>query len=515
MHKFENKIKEILIKQNIVITFRYLLIILLLILLTFNLFFAVYSPAPSSQFMLFLFAISLKIFLALSVLYLVLLANKSFLSRFEAAKFLDKFNRDKFDTFQNALELNEELEKGEILNRILKKADKKAENQVVKTELDNFKSLLVITIILLLFSGLLFIFHLERFEQSYSFFKLNKMPKVQHKKIVEVIPENLSLLRNSKLEIKVINPEPEIEHQFFYKLEKKWREEKLNNYKIIFDNLDFSFFYFVRTPFAISDTFQIQVFELPIVENIHIRYDFPEYSSIKQQLEKDANGNIKALFGTEITLEITANNALESAKIFFSNGEIKSLKRLGKTSFKTNFEITSDLSYHFQLVDILGNQSRKIEKSITVIPDRKPEIKIIQPGKDTLLTQNMLLPLKIFASDDYGLENLELKFSINYEDEQEQVVQEKIYSNTITKDFVFDLTNFMFQEIELLIGLKLWITLLKSKFQFPKNILLVCLQLKKFIKKLRKRREKNPRFWILRWKNLRSCRKNLKRSVEN
>ncbi|RLC53912.1 MAG: hypothetical protein DRH89_10070, partial [Candidatus Cloacimonadota bacterium] len=83
MRIFENKIREILIKQNIIIGIRFLLLAILMILLSFNVFFAAYSPTINSQSTLFLFAVSLKIFLALIFIYLVLQANRTFLSHFE------------------------------------------------------------------------------------------------------------------------------------------------------------------------------------------------------------------------------------------------------------------------------------------------------------------------------------------------------------------------------------------------------------------------------------------------
>ncbi|MEA2097234.1 MAG: DUF4175 family protein [Candidatus Cloacimonadota bacterium] len=444
MHIFERRIRELLIKQNIVIGFKYLMMILLLVLLTFNIFFAVYSPAPHSQGPLLLFAISLKIFMALVFIYLVLQVNRALLSRFEAAKFLDKFNNDKADTYQNAFELKRELDKSEILELILIKADKKAKNQVIKTDTGKLIPMLIITIVVIFFSGLLFIFNQSHFTQTYNFFKLKKLPQVQHKKFVEVLPGDLSITRNSKLEINVVDPEPEVEHKFFYKIEKNWREEKMLNHKKIFNNLDFSFSYFIKTPFAVSDTFDIIVYELPIIEDLQIRYEYPAYTGLKPETQKHTGGNIKVLIGTKVILNIIANNPIEQAEIFFSNGEYKEMDRLGRSSFRSEFIIENNGNYHFGLEDIISNKSRKITRSITATPDRKPEIKITSPGRDTLLTQNMLLPLSILASDDYGLRNMKLHYFINHDEEIIAPITSTISSNTITKDHVFDLNkNFM------------------------------------------------------------------------
>ncbi|NQT64844.1 MAG: hypothetical protein HQ554_01550, partial [FCB group bacterium] len=439
MRIFENKILEILIKQNIVIGLRFMLLAMLLVLLTFNVFFAIFTTNINSQSVLFLFAISLKIFLALVFVYLVLQANRSLFSHLEAARYLDRFNKDKADTYQNAFELKRELEKSEILERILSKADERAKSQIIKTDTYKLMPILFITIIVIFFSGLLFIINQAHFTQTYNFFKLNELPQAQHKKFVEVLPGDLSLTRNSNLEIEVVDPEPEVEHKFYYKIEKNWREEKLLNHKKIFNNLDFSFSYFIKTLFAVSDTFEITVYEFPIIEDLQIRYEYPAYTGMKSEIQKSAGGNIKALIGTKVVLNIFANNPIEQAEIFFSDGEYKEMNRLGKSSFSSELTVKNNGTYHFNLEDILGNSSRKITRSISAVQDRKPEIKITSPGRDTLLTQNMLLPLSILASDDYGLREMKLHYFINHDEELIVPIMNTISSNTIAHDHVLDL----------------------------------------------------------------------------
>lgn len=438
MRIFEKKISKIQIIQNVVISLRYLLMVLLIALLTFNIFFAVYSPT-SSQNALFLFSITLKIFLALITIYLVLQANRTLLSKSDAAKFLDNFNDDKADTYQNAYELKKELSEGDILKRILNKADLQSKEQIIKPNTAKEIRLIIITLILSIFSGLMFTFNTSQFTQAYHFFKLNEFPKTKHKGFVEVIPGDMSLTRNSKLEIEVLNPEFEVDHTFFYKIDKNWREENLIEYKKVFNNLDFSFYYFIKTPFAVSDTFQISVYELPIVDELEIHYEYPLYTNLKPDIQKDASGNIKAVVGTEVQMIIIANNPIEKAELFFSDGKFLEMERISRSSFSSVFKIEDNGSYHFNLLDVLGNRSKEIERSITAVKDKKPEIKIVSPGKDTLLTQNMLLPLSIFAADDFGLKNMKLHYYINYDEKLIEDIINSITTNTITYDYILDL----------------------------------------------------------------------------
>ena len=413
---------------------------MLITVIVFNLFFIVFSVNQNHQKELFLFALGLKIFLALLVIYFVIQVNRAILSRYQAAKQLDEFNRDKADTYQNALELKNEQIEPEILERILDRADNKAKTQKLKIEKHYLSPIWKIAVLLILASGLVFSLNPQKFREARVFFSLKKMPQAQHKTFVEVQPGDFSVTRNSRVTIEVLNPEPEVEHRLFYRIDENWREEKLYNHKKIFENLDFSFSYFVKTPFAVSDTFRIKVYELPVVKNIGVRFDYPSYTDIKPDFEPNSSGTIKVLKNTDVTLNIEANNPLEKATIIFSDGTYLEMERTGRSAFKTGFKVLKNLDYHFNLVDILGNNSRKITRNITAVQDDPPEIKIVSPGKDTLITQNMLLPLKIFAGDDYGLQNLKLLYSVDIEEENVLNIQATLQGNSINLDYIFDLT---------------------------------------------------------------------------
>ncbi|MBT6993933.1 MAG: hypothetical protein HN952_03150 [Candidatus Cloacimonetes bacterium] len=435
MTRFLEKIKKQQLACNAILITKFLIFGMLIFLLTFILFFFIFNAVNSHQKELFLFAVSMKVFLALVVIYLVLQLNRTVLSKFETAKKMDYANNDKSDTYQNAFELFTNKQNN-IVQKIVEKANKQATQEKIKYELKPLKNLSFLTIFIL--SSFFIVAHLPQFSETYSFFSMRKLPPIQHKNFIELTPQNLQILRESDIVIEVQNPE-NVEHILCYKIEKKWREITLRNFRKKFEILDYSFDYFVKTPFAISDTFRIEVFELPIVKKYSIRYDFPQYTKQKSLVEKNANGHIKAVFGTIISLEIVANNPLKTAHMIFSNGDILEMQRMGKSTFKIDFEIQNSGYYHINLIDILDNKSQQINKQITAISDEMPSIDIIQPGCDTMLTQNMLQSLKIVAADDFGLQDLTLKYVINFEDEFSENIKKSFSSNIISVDYNFDL----------------------------------------------------------------------------
>ncbi|KQC11079.1 MAG: hypothetical protein APR54_11315, partial [Candidatus Cloacimonas sp. SDB] len=442
MRKFEAVIRNFKNKQNLIIISGFLFQFIIFGLIVFALFYFIFNLSSTYQAELFLLALSLKIIIALLLIYLVLQTSRNLINNYQAARNLDKFNQDLSDTYQNAYELSNQTEKynSHILNRIYDAADLKAETQIIKTDKRKLNQVLFPLLITVFITILIYFSDPAGFKQTLAFLKLNKLPPAQHKEFVEVYPGDLQVVRNSRVEIGVDNPEAGIIHQFFYKISDSWREESLYDYKRVFPNLDFSFSYFVKTPYAVSDTFTVEVFELPAVKNIDLKYDYPSYTELDPVYESNSSGIVKAIIGTEVTLFLEANNPIEQANIIFSDGSLQELERMGRSSFKTSFTIEENGSYHFNLIDILGNRSDKISRSITVIPDKEPEIRIISPGKDTLLTQNMLLPLKIYAVDDFGLKNLKLKYDINSAEINPIDLQEEISEKILNYEYILDLT---------------------------------------------------------------------------
>ena len=117
------------------------------------------------------------------------------------------------------------------------------------------------------------------------------------------------------------------------------------------------------------------------------------------------------------------------------------MQRLDRKSFNTSFKITQNGYYHIELTDILNNSAEKIQYFITAIKDQYPEVEFLYPAKDTLLTKDMKTPLKIIASDDYGLQNPILHYQINEQNEIKIPLKNFLNDKIAKIDYIFDLSN--------------------------------------------------------------------------
>jgi len=251
---------------------------------------------------------------------------------------------------------------------------------------------------------------------------------------LEVEPGDIEVLEGQTVVIKV-KAKGDVPQQVFLNLREKDRrifEQKALRslgsgcfqYKI--ENLRESIEYFaiageVRTP-----NYWLTLIKRPMVRTLQLQLTYPPYSGLgSRYLEKNI-GDVTALVGTRVNLKIKANKIIKEAKLIFRSGEIRDLKPRGK-EVGGSFVVRKDDEYHIQLVDLKGNTNlNPIQYHIKPLLDQYPTVKISQPGRDVELGEDMLLPLRIEAEDDFGLSKIRLGYRID-KGPWDQVLQDTGY----------------------------------------------------------------------------------------
>jgi hypothetical protein len=388
------------------------------------------------------YALSLlvKTGIVFTLLVAVTRCRRRWMSRRQAARFVDEGRNDPRDVFLNALELKDQP--GPLVQRALAIADREATELKIAVRHPLLVAIWPRTLALIVLTVLFGCLLPDRFQSAGKGLAQLTPPRTIHKTALEIRPGSLSMVRGRSLTVESVHPEPGAEHRLFCRSGKVWREYPMPDARKVFPHVDDTFDYYVKTPWAVSDTFRVTVFDEPAVKRITLRYEYPAYTGLKPTLEENSSGDIKALSNTRITIRFEANNPVDSAKAVFESGGVSNFARLGRTSGETSFVVTRNDRYRIRLVDLLGNESPPVQKSIEVTPDMPPEVRIDYPGRDTVLTQNMLLPLTLAAQDDFGLRDLALHYQVNDEPEKTLPVLERIPSAVFETDWVFDLRAF-------------------------------------------------------------------------
>jgi hypothetical protein len=427
-------------RYNAILLRRSVLKCALLILLVFNLYVTArwFLKSPSD---ITLIVNLLRVAGLLSVGYILIKDFRSRPDKLQISRWLDESHGTKDDLYQNVLELQKDkvVEQSGLFQKLYVQGVERIGSQAVTYPKTLNPLYGKITLFVLLSLALLWGISYKSLPRSFNEFWLNQIQTTNLINNIEVRPGNLTVGRNADVLIEVVDAIPELQYNLMYKIENQWREVAMPDGKYLFSRLDYSFSYYVHTGKIKSRTFQISVLDNPTVRRYNVSYHYPAYTKLKAEYDSTSYGNISALKHTMVTLSIDTNIAVKSAKMNLSNGQSKTLQPVGEKSFVTQLEVLENLTWYLELSDALERKNTPEEKTIEAIPDNPPEIAIPEPGDDVMLNQNLLLPLRITASDDYGLKNLLLKYQVNDQNLQTVEVQGIINASNLDLDYVLSL----------------------------------------------------------------------------
>ena len=201
-------------------------------------------------------------------------------------------------------------------------------------------------------------------------------------------------------------------------------------------NINENMEYYVTANGTESEHYAVEVFDMPKLTAIEIAYTYPEYTQLKP-IAQQGDGNIRAIVGSQAEVRITTNKSIESATFTVEAADPIPMVIFDGRTLTTTLDVLNDGKYTVKLLCIDGfNNQTPIEYSIAAIPDEPPEIVIKEPGRDIKATKLEEIRVLAQATDDYGIENMTLKYSIGSGEPHElpretvEVKTKKIISGT-------------------------------------------------------------------------------------
>jgi Mg2+ and Co2+ transporter CorA len=205
------------------------------------------------------------------------------------------------------------------------------------------------------------------------------------------------------------------------------------------ENFEFTFFsvrqpleYYVSAANVRSETYSINVVDLPVIENLVVTYRFPEWTG-KDDETKDPGGDVRAIPETEIVVEVSADRPMTPGELVVDD-QLVPLSIDGETA-TASFTVEKDGQY-FVAARVGGEQIRLTDDYfVTMLDDELPEIEFSRPGRDWSASSIEEVTAHINASDDFRLESLELRYSVNGGDWS--AVEMPVDANIADVDHVF------------------------------------------------------------------------------
>lgn len=210
------------------------------------------------------------------------------------------------------------------------------------------------------------------------------------------------------------------------------RESIDTPYIATLQNLSRSLQYYITAKDVQSPNYNIVVGFEPLVKSFQIELNYPSYTQLPTKKLQPNIGDIQTLFGTEIIYTGEGNKPLSDANLIFEDIDPVQLDIQNESVIHGSFLAEQANRYHIELLDRNNlTNTEPVSYTLDIYKDFPPNVSIIEPGKDLVLDDDMLVELKVEATDDYGIQILELVYGIQKENAvQESVTLKQIPSNT-------------------------------------------------------------------------------------
>ena len=193
--------------------------------------------------------------------------------------------------------------------------------------------------------------------------------------------------------------------------------------------------YYVEAGRLRSPEFNVGVVEMPTVESIRLEYAYPKWSGLEPLVE-DPGDDIVAVPGTRVTVNLTTDRPLEGGLLVVGESEVPI------RNDRAAIEVEDDSVYHVAAI-YQGERVRLTEDFfITAVPDQKPEVKILEPGRDWRASAIEEVTVRVEASDDFGLRDVELRYAVNGQEQGAVKIPRKAGGKRALASHVFYLEDF-------------------------------------------------------------------------
>lgn len=217
-------------------------------------------------------------------------------------------------------------------------------------------------------------------------------------------------------------------------IEFAFRRTDEGRFRYRFEHIKTPFIYFVEANDYISPVYTVSVVDRPRVIDIKLTLQPPGYTGFPRETIDENDGNIDCIKGTYVRLEILTSKNIMDGWLVFDRGDSLPMKASGRTA-DASFRVMRSGSYFIRVVDEDGNHNEEpIVYYIHTSTDEFPLVSIEKPGVDVDISEDMLLPMTIRGTDDFGFSAFYLFWSIKG-DTSRQMLPFNLFSE---KEVVFD-----------------------------------------------------------------------------
>ncbi len=233
---------------------------------------------------------------------------------------------------------------------------------------------------------------------------------------VGVIPDTAQLLRSSGGPWQSLTMQPD--------------KGNTDTFRVTVSGVYESFRYRVAAGDGRSREYRVDVVKRPAIEKMNLSYTLPDYTGPAKKRIEDTKGDIAAIPGTMVTVEIQATKPLQQAKLKIKDGADIPFDKADNGTWQASFVLwNSELKatppergvrvlnapaqYQVLLTDTEGyDNGDPLWRSINLLRDQPPNVAITTPGKDVQVKPHAKVSLTIEARDDYGVGEVKVLYRV-------------------------------------------------------------------------------------------------------
>jgi hypothetical protein len=203
-----------------------------------------------------------------------------------------------------------------------------------------------------------------------------------------------------------------------YRSASKWEEVSMqpqpgsSDFGFLFAGLPDTLDYYAQAGRVRSQQHTLTIVDLPSVQRIRITYRFPRWTGLKDAVE-EPGGDLRAVEGTEAEIAVQTDRPLNRGALVLDDSSQVPLSA-GQGNWRTaRLTLRKDGLYHIAALE-QGEPIRLSEDYfIEARKDSAPVVRIARPGRDARVNPIEEVPVLVEAADDFGLQELELRYSVN------------------------------------------------------------------------------------------------------
>lgn len=183
--------------------------------------------------------------------------------------------------------------------------------------------------------------------------------------------------------------------------------EEDGKFRAAVTNITSSIEYLVRAGDAQSPNFRITPLYGPQIAAFEFQLEFPAYTRLPIKTLRTSSGDLSALAGTRARLVVEVDRALSEAQMQLTTGKLLPMRLETPRRAAIEFVVKHDAEYRMKLVDAHGIQnSPQLVYRLKAQADQPPEIQILEPASDEIMSRPRPMTLVYEAKDDFGVSRI-------------------------------------------------------------------------------------------------------------